>query len=370
MSNIVKFDIKQAPHAFDEVLELQIGSWAVPAGEITVEQYLKDCVAAVSDLKIADVNDKEGYEIVSRARKDLAKLRTTLEKTGKAARDNANAFAKAVIAEEKRLISIPSALEEEYKKMEKAYDDHWAEVERQRLQAEEEKYTGRIQDLVSVGMRQENDYIGFPEEGASLTLKTLRMMSDEEYQKFYESASAHWNDLEAARIAREKKEEEERQAELDRLAKIEEEAAAARESLRKTRRMVLDALPQAGVEYCLGKKGDTDLAELSDAEFEAWVQEIKSWEPTPTVGEIMEEVVEELRPEAEYPEQEEVLDAKDEKQAPYAINDLNDIDRSTPEGKLLFAAIAKITTESQQDKTPWDVIQQLNELSDQIESDY
>ena len=283
MSNIVKFDIKQAPHAFDEVLELQIGSWAVPAGEITVEQYLKDCVAAVSDLKIADVNDKEGYEIVSRARKDLA----------------------------------------------------WAE-----------------------------------EEGASLTLKTLRMMSDEEYQKFYESASAHWNDLEAARIAREKKEEEERQAELDRLAKIEEEAAAARESLRKTRRMVLDALPQAGVEYCLGKKGDTDLAELSDAEFEAWVQEIKSWEPTPTVGEIMEEVVEELRPEAEYPEQEEVLDAKDEKQAPYAINDLNDIDRSTPEGKLLFAAIAKITTESQQDKTPWDVIQQLNELSDQIESDY
>lgn len=163
MSNIVKFDIKQAPHAFDEVLELQIGSWAVPAGEITVEQYLKDCVAAVSDLKIADVNDKEGYEIVSRARKDLAKLRTTLEKTGKAARDNANAFAKAVIAEEKRLISIPSALEEEYKKMEKAYDDHWAEVERQRLQAEEEKYTGRIQDLVSVGMRQENDYIGFPQ---------------------------------------------------------------------------------------------------------------------------------------------------------------------------------------------------------------
>ena len=118
MSNIVKFDIKQAPHAFDEVLELQIGSWAVPAGEITVEQYLKDCVAAVSDLKIADVNDKEGYEIVSRARKDLA----------------------------------------------------WAE-----------------------------------EEGASLTLKTLRMMSDEEYQKFYESASAHWNDLEAARIARERR---------------------------------------------------------------------------------------------------------------------------------------------------------------------
>lgn len=44
------------------------------------------------------------------------------------------------------------------------------------------------------------------------------------------------------------------------------------------------------------------------------------------------------------------------------IQDLNDINLSTPEGRLLFAALAKITTESQRDKTPWEVIAQLNEL--------
>jgi hypothetical protein len=49
------------------------------------------------------------------------------------------------------------------------------------------------------------------------------------------------------------------------------------------------------------------------------------------------------------------------------ITDLNDIDRTSKEGRLLFAALAKITTESQTDKTPDEVIQQLNELADKIE---
>ena len=45
------------------------------------------------------------------------------------------------------------------------------------------------------------------------------------------------------------------------------------------------------------------------------------------------------------------------------INDLNIINTSNSEGKLLLAAIAKITTESQTDKTPNEVLYQLEELS-------
>ena len=45
------------------------------------------------------------------------------------------------------------------------------------------------------------------------------------------------------------------------------------------------------------------------------------------------------------------------------INDINLIDTSTSEGKLLLAAVAKITTESQTDKTPNEVLEQLTELS-------
>ena len=49
------------------------------------------------------------------------------------------------------------------------------------------------------------------------------------------------------------------------------------------------------------------------------------------------------------------------------IEKLNNINIETPEGKLLIAAIAKITTESQKDKTPDEVLDQLNKLAKQIE---
>ncbi len=48
------------------------------------------------------------------------------------------------------------------------------------------------------------------------------------------------------------------------------------------------------------------------------------------------------------------------------LTELNDISTETNEGKLLMAALAKITTESQTDKTPDEVIAQLNELAEKM----
>jgi len=48
------------------------------------------------------------------------------------------------------------------------------------------------------------------------------------------------------------------------------------------------------------------------------------------------------------------------------ITDLNQINTGTEEGKMLLAALAKITTESQTDKTPYEVLDQLNELKDKM----
>ena len=45
------------------------------------------------------------------------------------------------------------------------------------------------------------------------------------------------------------------------------------------------------------------------------------------------------------------------------IKNINLIDTSTSEGKLLLAAVAKITTESQTYKTSYEVMKQLTELS-------
>ena len=44
------------------------------------------------------------------------------------------------------------------------------------------------------------------------------------------------------------------------------------------------------------------------------------------------------------------------------MKDIREIDTKTEQGKMLLAAIAKITTESQTDKTPNEVLGQLNKL--------
>ena len=49
------------------------------------------------------------------------------------------------------------------------------------------------------------------------------------------------------------------------------------------------------------------------------------------------------------------------------ITNLKQINTETEEGKMLMAALAKITTESQTDKTPYEVLEQLNELKDKMD---
>ena len=49
------------------------------------------------------------------------------------------------------------------------------------------------------------------------------------------------------------------------------------------------------------------------------------------------------------------------------ITIVTDINTDTEEGKLLVAALSKITTESQTDKTPNQVIDQLNRLKDKMD---
>jgi len=49
------------------------------------------------------------------------------------------------------------------------------------------------------------------------------------------------------------------------------------------------------------------------------------------------------------------------------ITELEQINTKTEEGKMLLAALAKITTESETDKTPYEVIEQLNKLKDKMD---
>jgi hypothetical protein len=48
------------------------------------------------------------------------------------------------------------------------------------------------------------------------------------------------------------------------------------------------------------------------------------------------------------------------------IQDLNEINYSINEGRLLMAALAVITTECRTNKTPYEVIDELNKLSEHM----
>ena len=48
------------------------------------------------------------------------------------------------------------------------------------------------------------------------------------------------------------------------------------------------------------------------------------------------------------------------------MKDINDINTETDEGKMLMAALAKLTTESQTDKTPDEVLEQVRKLKDEM----
>lgn len=61
---------------------------------------------ATESVTITDLRRDDDYAAAKAARDKLRSTRTTIEKTGKAARDDANAYAKAVIAAERELIGI------------------------------------------------------------------------------------------------------------------------------------------------------------------------------------------------------------------------------------------------------------------------
>ena len=71
---------------------------------VKAEEHLQSLVTEAT--AITDVVDADGREQAHRMGMKLRSARTTIEKTGKAARDDANAFSKAVIDEQKRLVSI------------------------------------------------------------------------------------------------------------------------------------------------------------------------------------------------------------------------------------------------------------------------
>lgn len=155
------------------------------------------------NLEIKGVDDKDGYSLVDVARKNLKSKRVEITKTGKAMRDDALKFQRAVIAKEKELVGIIEPVEIELKKKQASIDEEREKISRIELLPNRKKW------LKAIDVEMEDDFI--------------LLMDDAQYEAFYNKKNAIFLDKKAQKlkekedkIAREKEiEDAKKQARID-----------------------------------------------------------------------------------------------------------------------------------------------------------
>lgn len=127
---------------------------AVALGSSKTEIELRDLVKQSAD--IVAVNNMAGRDQAHRIGMNLKTARVVIEKTGKAAREDATAFSKAVIAEEKRLVEIIETEEARVFALRDGWDTQ-VENERQAKIAAEVARTAKIADCIAAIREDETD---------------------------------------------------------------------------------------------------------------------------------------------------------------------------------------------------------------------
>lgn len=144
-------------------------------------------LAAQSE-RIVEITNPAGYQEAQRARVELKSTRVDIQKLGKAAREDATAYSKAVIEAEKELVAVIEPEESRLQALQDAWDSA-REAERQaKIDAERErvdtiqKRIAAIRALPSVAGRGSSQI----EETLSIAEKDI----GDDFQEFTESAKA------------------------------------------------------------------------------------------------------------------------------------------------------------------------------------
>lgn len=216
------------------------------------EDELRELAAKSADITV--ITNADGREQVHSSRMVLKTLRIDIQKRGKAARDDATKFSKAVIAEEDRLIGLIAPEEDRLLKLQSAWDEAIEAEKQAKIDAELKRVAG-LQERVA---ELRGNRMLTPTSGAELIAEHIGDVEgiavDESFQEFREQAETakavglEWlrelhtaavaHETEQARIkaereelARLRAEEDKRQAaERARIAEEERVAKAAREA--------------------------------------------------------------------------------------------------------------------------------------------
>lgn len=205
------------------------------AHEVTLRELVEQSKTIVA------VIDPDGREQCHRAYMNLRESRVAIEKTGKAAREDATAFSKAVIAEEKRLVDIAEPEEKRLKQLRDAFD----EAEEEKRQAAIRAERARVANIEAAIAAMRSRPAEMANASAADLIKTIQELQTwtpdpDAFQEFTEEAKqAHWVSLtalkgllagaeqrEAAAAAAERQRQEEARRIAEERAAFEQERAA------------------------------------------------------------------------------------------------------------------------------------------------
>lgn len=261
-------------------------------------EHEKKLLALVETAKtITSIENADGAKQCHATRMTLKTARVNIEKAGKTAREDAQAFSKAVIAEEKRLTAIveseecrlgdlsgewEAAREAERQAKIKAEADRVSAI-RGRIQEIERmplnlvgKASGEINAVLVAMMESRPDEVEFQEfHGAAMQAREVSMGALEDLHAKAVEAEAAARRLEEVRamLAEQKRQQEAAEAERQALARKEQEEAAAK--LRAEREAFAQQQAQARAEQqardaaaAAERKAEQDKLDAARAEFE------------------------------------------------------------------------------------------------------
>ncbi|SRR5260221_378342 len=187
------------------------------------------------------ITNADGLEQVHAARMVLKNQRITIQSIGKAAREDATKFSKAIIAEENRLVALIQPEEERLAALQRAYEDKLRAEEEGRVQAElarvarHKTFIDNIRATVTHLAGADSKRI--EGEIAHLKGKTIDGRLDEFEQEANDVMVATLHRLNELRLTAVAREAEARQIEADRkeLARLRAEAEASAAAERKRR---------------------------------------------------------------------------------------------------------------------------------------
>ncbi|WP_257829269.1 hypothetical protein [Burkholderia glumae] len=224
------------------------------------EIALRELVAKSTDL--VEIKNAAAREQVHGAAMALRTARTDIEKAGKAARDDANAFSKAVIAEEKRLVAITEPEEKRLLALRQAWDDEIEAKKEAKRQAEALRVAA-IRERIDVIRALAARMVGRPSFAVAVEIEALEVL-DISLDRFQEltgeaeaargatldklrelHAAALAHEAEEARLAAERDALKRERAALAEQQRQEQEARAEQERIDRERREAEEAARRA-----------------------------------------------------------------------------------------------------------------------------